>query len=352
MRSSIVVVGTGGPTELEWRHQPTPVPGRGEILLRADFCALNYPDLLMTRGRYQLRPSLPFILGSEVVGTVVDRGADVTELRVGQHVHALLWYGAFTTYLVLDASTFRARPTAMQDVITRETSGTILRAPLALVPDDVDPRRVAAAGFAGSTAYHALKERGRLARGESVLVLGATGGVGSALTQVAKLMGASELGGTYRTESERQALEKANVLPIHCEELLNDARRRALPRFDLVCDTLGGPYANAAVRCLATGGRVLVLGFVAESSPGVTSLQSNHILLREASVHGVAWGAWAARHPQEHLANWRDLIRWLREGTVSASVDDSQTWPLERAADALAAMESGKLIGKALLRAH
>lgn len=320
-------------------------PGPTEVLIKTRYCSLNYPDLLMTRRGYQLAPSVPFTLGSEALGTVVQCGSEVTSLRAGDVVLALVWHGAFSTHLILDAAPFTPRPNAMAEVKAKVTPSTLLRAPLSLVPGDLELEKVVAMGFAYSAAFHALKDRGRLMSGDRLLVLGASGGLGLAAVQVGLAMGA-EVVAASREESGRALCRSHGATTIEYDQLLRDDRRKLeLGRFEVVFDILGGRYTEPAVKALIPGGRLLIVGFV----DGIPAIPTNLMLLRECSLVGAAWGSWASREPSLHTANLETLYSWLRSGKICPLV--SEIYPLEDAAKALLAMKSGAIYGKVLLKA-
>lgn len=240
-RLSIVVMNTdpGGPENLTVQRADVPAPAPNEVVVQAEYCSINYPDLLMTKGRYQLEPKVPFTLGSEAVGRVVECGSDVASLRVGDVVHALTWHGAFTTHLLLDASPFAPRRQAMQDAKDNASPSTLLRAPLTVVPSNLPIDKIAAMGFAYSTAYYALKDRAALSSGERLLVLGASGGVGLAAVQVGKMIGANVVAAA-RKEEERELCRQYGAMTIEYDQLLNAERRKKVQEFDVVLDPLGG----------------------------------------------------------------------------------------------------------------
>jgi NADPH2:quinone reductase len=318
------------------------------VVIQTEYCAINYPDLLMTKGRYQLEPKIPFTLGSEAVGRVVECGSDVVSLRVGDVVHALTWHGAFTTHLLLDASPFAPRPQAMQDVKSNASPSTLLRAPLTVVPSNLPMDKIAAMGFAYSTAYYTLKDRAGLSGDERLLVLGASGGVGLAAVQVGKVIGADVVAAA-RKEDERELCRQYGAKTIEYDQLLNAEQRKKVQEFDVVLDPLGGKYTEPAVKTLRPGGRFLVIGFVSEEGKERTAVRTGLVLVKECAIIGSQWGAWASRNPDTHKGNFEQLINWLRYGRINPVI--SKVLPLADAAEALSAMQRGEIRGKVLLKA-
>ena len=355
-RSSIVVMNTepGGPESLTVEVEDIPSPGPTEVVLQTQFCAVNYPDLLMTTDDYQLHPKVPFTLGSEAVGRVIECGSEVSSVKVGDVVHALTWHGAFTTYLVLDAGPFVPRDRAMRDVEQRVSPSTLLRAPLSVVPSDLPLDKVAAMGFVYSTAYYTLKDRGGLSRGQRLLVLGASGGVGLAAVQIARAIGADVVA-VSRTEDELALCRRYGATAIECDQLLDDEWRRSEfkgdKRFDVVFDPLGGEYTEPALKTLHPGGRFLVIGFASEKEEerGSSTVHTGLVLVKECTLIGSAWGAWASRNPVVHGENLEMLYGWLRERSIDPYVN--RIFPLTDAAQALSAMQRGAIRGKVLLSA-
>ena len=356
-RSNIVVRRTdpGGPESLTVEVEDVPAPGPSEVVIQTEYCAINYPDLLLTKNWYQLHPRVPFTLGSEAVGRVVECGSRVSSLSVGDVVHALTWHGAFTTHLVLDAGPFAPRDQAMRDVEQRVSPSTLLRAPLSVVPSDLPIDKVAAMGFVYSTAYYTLKDRAGLSNRQRLLVLGAAGGVGLAAVQIGKAMGADVVAGA-RTEDELELCRRYVKTAIECDQLLDEKWRRSEfkgdKRFDVVFDPLGTKYSEPALSTLRPGGRFLVIGFASEKEEeekGSTTMRTSLVLLKECMLIGSAWGAWASRNPDVHVANFNKLYVWLRDGTIDPYIN--RVFTLAEAAQALSAMERKEIRGKVLLRA-
>jgi NADPH2:quinone reductase len=350
-RSSVVVTDLSGPENLAIHTDEVPAAGSSEVVIKTQYCALNYPDLLMTTGDYQLHPNVPFTLGCEALGTVIECGSEVTAVKVGDVVHALTWHGAFTTHLVVDAGHFSPREYAMREVEAAVSPATLLRAPLSVVPNDLPGDKVAAMGFVYSTAYYALKDRGNLSKGQRVLILGASGGVGLAAVQVATACGAEVVAATRG--DGHLLCRRFGATTIESASLLNDEQRRAEfrdnNRFDVVLDLLGGKYTEPALKTLRPEGRLLVIGFVSEEEKGSSTVHTGLVLVKECTLIGATWGAWASRNPSLHAANLAVLYGWLRDGTIDPFI--SNVVPLTGAAQALSMMQSGDVRGKILLKA-
>jgi len=345
-RINVVVTNTDPADSDRVKIQTELMPDLGvdEIEVETQYCSVNYPDLLMTKGKYQLRPTPPFVLGSEAVGRVRRCGAMVSSVREGDAVLALTWHGAFASRLILSADQFEPRVHAMRDVVAHVTPSTLLRAPLSVIPEGLDFQKVVAMGFAYSAAYHALKDRGNLQEGERLLVLGAGGSLGRAAVQIGHLMGA-DVTAVMRGVYDDTAVGKWARTVIDYSSLLSPDRRKSeLESFHVVFDPLGGIYTEAAVKVLTTGGRLLVIGFVA----GLTSVPTNILLLRECQLVGAAWGSWASREPALHVNNLETLYEWLRAGKIDPRVGD--IYRLDQAREALMKLERGGTRGKLLLK--
>ena len=312
-----------GPGALRWRELPTPEPAAGEVLVAIRAASLNFPDLLIVQGRYQARPALPFVPGAEFAGTVQAVGPGVTHLRPGMAVAAIGTHGGFATHACVDAT--RVLP----------------------LPEGFPLEHGAAFAFTYGTSHHALIDRGALQPGETVLVLGAAGGVGTAALQIAKAAGA-------RVIAAASTAEKCAL----CRELGADATidygtedlRAALKAAtggrgpDLVYDPVGGALAEAALRSIAWRGRYLVVGFAAGDIP---ALPWNLPLLKGASIVGVFWGEFVRREPQASAAALGQLARWHAQGLVRPVID--QRLPMAQLPQACARMAARQALGKLLL---
>ena len=320
---AIVCEAFGGPEVLAWRDVPDPPPpGPGAVRLRLAARGVQYVDVLMAAGTYQFRPEPPFIPGSEAAGEVLDIGPGVTRFRPGDQVMSRHRLGAFAEQATLPEAACEPVPAGL----TLEEAG-VFRA-------------------AHATAYHALLQRGRLAAGEWVLIHGAAGGIGIAAIQVAKLMGARVIA-TAGTEAKRAACleEGADHAIPYADGFLDAVKRLTGGRgVDIVYDPIGAAVTDESLRCLAWGGRLLILGFL---GGGPANIRSNYLLIKGIDAIGVRIGGLAEANPALAEANARALASLAAEGKLRPRI--SHRLPLEHAADALRAVMAREVIGKAVL---
>ncbi len=317
---AIVCEELGGPEKLSLRERPDPEPGRGEVLIDVESCGVNFPDLLIIQGLYQIRPPVPFSPGGEVAGTIAKIGEGVTGFAVGDRVLALTFYGGFVSKLV------------------------VAREQITKVPDSMDTRVAGGFGFTYATSLHALKHRAALRAGETLLVLGAAGGVGLSAVEIGAAMGARVIAAaSTREKLELCRQHGASEGILYSEESLKD-RIKQLGGADVVYDPVGGPYSEPALRGLKPGGRHLVIGFAAGSIP---SIPLNLALLKQCSIIGVAWGAWAMQHRAEQAALVEELFAMFERGALRPHVHE--VYPLEDAPRALADLAARRVKGKAIL---
>jgi NADPH2:quinone reductase len=315
----------GPPESLVVEDVPSPAPGPGEVVLTMKAASVNFPDVLIIQNKYQVKPPLPFSPGSELSGVVKDVGEGVTRFKPGDRVMAFTTYGAFA-----------------EEVKTDQTR-------LLPIPDGMDYPTAAAFILTYGTSDHALGDRGDLKAGETLLVLGAAGGVGLAAVEIGKAIGA-------RVIACASTEEKLTVCRMHgADQAINYATEDLRDRIrqltdgkgaDVVYDAVGGSYTEPALRSMAWRGRLLVVGFAAGEIP---KIPLNLTLLKGCSIVGVFWGDFARREPERFLARVSQLGMWYREGRLKPHV--SATLPLERAAEALALMASRKVAGKVVLTA-
>jgi len=317
----------GGPETLRIEEVPDPAPGPGELLVRVRACAINYPDVLIIEDKYQLKPPRPFAPGSEISGEVETVGEGVEGWAPGDRLIAATGYGGLVEKIIVPAK------------------GAI---PL---PEDRGFEEGSALLLTYATAIHALLDRGRLKGGQTLLVLGAAGGVGIAAVEIGKAVGARVIAAVSSAEKADAAraagADEAIVYP--GGPLDRDAQKALSQQFkdavgpagaDVIFDPVGGDYAEPALRAIAWEGRYLVVGFPA----GIPKLPLNLTLLKSCDVCGVFWGAFAARDPKANAAHVRRLFDWWAEGKIAPKV--SATYPLERAGEAIAALRDRKAIGK------
>ncbi len=312
-----------GAEALSWRELPTPEPGPGQVRIAIQAASLNFPDLLIVKGQYQFRPPLPFVPGSEFSGVVDAVGAGVQGLRVGQPVAAIGSSGGFATHAVIDA--LRVLP----------------------LPPGFDIAHGAAFAFTYGTSHHALLDRGQLAAGETVLVLGAAGGVGSAAVQIAKAAGARVIAAASSDEKCALCREIGADASINYTSQDLRAELKGLTDGrgpDIVYDPVGGSLAEPAFRSLAWRGRYLVVGFAEGSIP---ALPLNLPLLKGAALVGVFWGDFVRREPERNAAAMTQLAQWYAQGLVRPVIDNK--WPMSELKAAYARMANRQVRGKLLL---
>ncbi len=322
---ALVCVEHGPPEKLVVQDLPTPEPGKGEVRIRMHAAGVNFPDVLIIQNLYQFKPPLPFSPGGEAAGVVDAVGEGVTRYKVGDKVIAMIGNGAFREQFLA----------AQHQVIPIVGD----------MPFDV------AAGFTMTygTSHHALKQRARLAAGETLLVLGAAGGVGLAAVELGKLMGAKVIAAA--SSDEKLALCKEygadEVINYSTEDLKDRVKQITGGKgVDVVYDPVGDKYAEPAFRSIAWNGRYLVVGFAAGEIP---KLPLNLPLIKGASIVGVFWGAFTAHEPKLHEANMAELLKWFAEGKLKPHV--SAHLPLERGAEAIRMLMDRKAKGKVILTA-
>jgi NADPH2:quinone reductase len=314
----------GTPEELELADLPDPAPQAGEAVVRIHSAALNFFDTLIIQGKYQTKPAFPFSPSAEFAGTVESVGPGVTDFKAGDRVLGFTGYGA-----------------------ARETIAVPTTA-LTPIPAELDFDRAAGLCVTYGTTLYALKNRAHLAPGETLAVLGASGGTGLAAIEIGKLMGARVIACASSAEKLDFAREHGADDGIdYASENLKDGLRRVTngKGADVIYDPVGGSYAEAALRGIAWEGRYLVIGFAAGDIPKVPF---NLYLLKSANVLGVFWGAWTERDPDGHRANTAQLLTWAADGRLSSHVH--AVYPLSEAAAALKAIAERKVMGKVILR--
>jgi len=286
-----------GPERLVWKEAPTPEPGKGEVRVAIKAASLNFPDLLIVQGKYQMRPPLPFVPGAEFAGVVEAVGDGVKHLSVGTQVAGFAGVGGFGTHTVAPAAVLMPLP----PVFSFEDAAAFL--------------------CTYGTTYHALMDRAQLKAGETVLVLGAAGGVGTAAIQIAKAAGARVIAAT--SSDEKCALCKtlgADATINYSTQNLRDELKTLTDGKgpDVIYDPVGGDLTEAAFRSIAWRGRLLVIGFANGQIP---ALPLNLALLKGASILGVFWGEFAKREPQNNAACLMQLAAWYMEGKIKPVVE-------------------------------
>lgn len=313
-----------GVTGLRWAEAATPAPAPGEALVAIRAASLNFPDLLVVQGKYQFKPTPPFVPGAEFSGVVAALGEGVTHLAVGQPVMSVAVTGAFATHACVQAARLVPMPSAM----SFEDAAAFL--------------------MAYGTSHHALIDRAALRAGETVLVLGAAGGVGTAAVQIAKAAGARVIAAV--STDEKAALCRS----IGADETINYSTtglRDALKALtagrgpDVIHDPVGGDVAEPAFRSIAWRGRYLVVGFAQGEIP---NLPLNLPLLKGASIVGVFWGDFVRREPQSFGQSLAELAGWYASGRIKPVLD--RILPMSQLAEAFARMASRQALGKIVLR--
>ena len=313
----------GPPESLVVKEVPDPVPGEGEVVVDVAGCGVNFPDVLIIQDKYQFKPDLPFSPGGEIAGTVSSVGNGVDGVSVGDRVIATLGWGGMAEKVAVPASSLIA------------------------VPDGVD--LVQAAGFllAHGTSHHALVDRAHLQEGETLLVLGAAGGVGLAAVELGALLGARVIAAASTEEKlalcrSRGASETINY---QTEDLRARLKELTGNRGVDVCyDPVGGDLSEPALRSMAWNGRFLVVGFAAGDIP---KIPLNLPLLKGCAIVGVFWGAFTGREPERNAANIQQLLGWIADGKLAPHV--SATYPLDQAATAINELAERRATGKVVV---
>ncbi len=310
----------GPPEALVLEEVPDLVPGDTQVVIEVRAAAVNFPDTLIVQGLYQFKPALPFAPGGECAGVVKSVGSQVRNVKVGDHVIAFTGWGAFAEQVLADALQVIPMPEGM-DFVT-----------------------ASAFVMTYATSYHALKDRAALKAGETLLVLGASGGVGLAAIEIGKALGA-------RVIAAASSAEKLEVCKQHgADELINYNSEDLKDRIkaftngtgaNVVYDPVGGDYSETALRSIAWRGRFLVIGFANGEIP---KIPLNLALLKGSSIVGVFWGDYAKREPMNNIMDLRALFGWLKEGKLQPHI--AGTYPLAQGAAAIRALMDRKVSGK------
>ena len=313
----------GPPESLVVEDVPSPVPGPTDVVVSVKAAGVNFPDILIIQGKYHFKPQPPFSPGADIAGVIKEVGSQVSGFKAGDPILANLTYGGFREEVVVPA------------------------ARLVALPRELDFKVAAAVCLPYTTSYHALKDLGQLKPGETLLVLGASGGVGIAAIELGKLMGARVI--ACASSAEKLAVCKRcgadELIDYEASNFRESIKALTGERgVDVVYDPVGGKYSEPAVRSMARKGRFLVVGFAAGEIPKIAL---NLILLKGCAVIGVRRGEFLIHEPEAYHANMRQLIEWLAAKKLQPWV--SATYPLERAADAFNAVMSRKVIGKVVL---
>ena len=318
---------TGGPETLTLDEVEVPTPGKGEVVVAVKACAINYPDTLIIRDLYQFKPERPFAPGGELAGVIEAVGEGVGNFKVGDRVMAGIGNGGLAEKVIVPAG--RMFP----------------------IPDGVPFEKAASLLMTYGTTIHGLKDRGHIKQGDTVLILGAAGGVGLSAVELAKAFGARVVA-AVSSEAKGEVAKQAGadeVVIYPREEMDKAASKELAGKFKAACgpeganivyDIVGGQYSEPALRSIAWEGRFLVVGFPA----GIAKMPLNLTLLKSCDICGVFWGAFTAREPAKFVEQVNELFALMQEGKIDPLV--SETFPLERAGEAIAKLENREAVGK------
>jgi NADPH2:quinone reductase len=320
----------GGPETLVLEELPTPEPGKKQVRIRVHAAGVNFPDTLIIRDMYQMKPPRPFAPGGEIAGEIEAIGEGVIGLAVGDRVLGMVGFGGFATHAVADA-------------------GRVVK-----IPDTMPYDEAACFVLTYGTSHHALKDRAAIRAGESLLILGAAGGVGVAAIELGKAAGARVIAAVSSEEKAQFCRDLgADETIIYSRDMSDRATQKEFSNqikaaaggdgVDVVYDAVGGDYAEPAVRALAWKGRFLVVGFPA----GIPKMPLNLTLLKGCQIVGVFWGAHTLREPANHAENMGDLFRLYAEGKVKPRI--SASYPLAQAGEALQLLSDRKVQGKVVV---
>lgn len=313
----------GTPDTLQFQEIENPSPKKNEILIAVKACSVNFPDTLIIQGKYQFRPEFPFSPGSDFAGIVEKIGEDVKQFKVGDEVVGFIPFGGFAEKAIAKAKDCFPKPRGMSMV---NASAFLL---------------------AYGTSYHALKDRANLQKGETILILGASGGVGLTALELAKLMGAKVIAAASTKEKLDLCTQfGADEVINYTEESLKDKVKELTngSGVDVIYDPVGGHFSELALRAIAWKGRHLVIGFANGKIP---KIPINLTLLKGASIVGVFWGAFAQKEPKKSLENIHQLLTWFAEGNLKPHIN--KTYALKDAPKALEDMIQRKVKGKIVI---
>ena len=323
---AIVCEKLGPPSALQYLECPKPEPREKEVVVKVNVCSLNFPDTLIIQGKYQFKPPVPFTPGSDIAGEIEAVGTAVKHLKVGDPVFGLLPYGGLAQYVAVPSKSVFPKPSSMSDEVAASFLMTF------------------------GTSYHALKDRAQLKAGETLVVLGASGGVGSAAIVLGKLMGARVIACASTKEKLAFCREQgADEVIQYTEE---DLKTRIKELTDgkganVIYDPVGDHFAEPALRAMAWEGRYLVVGFAAGEIP---KIPLNIPLLKSCAIVGVFWGSWAMQFPNENMTNTMQLTQWHTEGKIIPHI--YAVYPLDQTPKALEEMMARKVKGKLVVSCH
>jgi len=313
----------GLPEKLEVGYLPDPIPSSNQVLIAVEACGVNFPDVLIIQNKYQFKPELPFAPGGEVAGKILEIGDQVHGFQVGQEVLALCGWGGFAEKVAVDVD--RVLP----------------------LPPGLSAEEAATTLYTYGTSFHGLKDRANLQAGETLLVLGAAGGVGLAAVELGKLMGAKVIAAASSEEKLALCREKGADLTINYETEELKTRIKELTDgkgVDVVYDPVGGKFTESALRGMAWKGRYLIVGFADGEIP---QIPMNLPLLKGCSIMGVFWGQFSKVEAKASFQNIRQLMAWIQEGKIKQHI--GRTYSLEEAPEALRAILDRKMLGKGVV---
>lgn len=308
---------------LVFEETENPIPSDNQVLIDVKACGVNFPDKLMVEGKYQFKPAFPFSPGGEVAGIVREIGQNVKHLKIGDRVFSLTGHGGFAEKVLGEAN--KTFP----------------------MPPDMDFVTAASTMYTYGTSYHALKDRAKIKAGETILIMGAAGGVGLAAVQLAKVMGAKVIAAA--STSEKLAICKE----LGADELINYELENIKDRIkeltngigvDVVYDAVGDRFAEPAIRSLAWKGRYLVVGFAAGEIP---KIPLNLALLKGASIVGVFWGKFAEIEPMNSMQNFMEILKFIKDGSLKQHIH--KVYPLSEAKESLHDLANRKVVGKCVI---
>jgi NADPH2:quinone reductase len=323
---AIICDAWGPPSSLHLREIPSPVPGPKQVLVRTRVAAVNFPDALMVAGKYQFKPEFPFSPGGELSGEIIAVGSEVKRLGVGDKIVGIATHGAYAQETVVDANTVIPLPADISDA-DLELAGSFV--------------------LTYGTSLHALKDRANGQAGETLLVLGAGGGVGLAAVEIGKLLGMRVIAAASSAEKLQAARDRGadDTIDYSSEDLRERVKALTEGRgVDVVYDPVGGDFAEPALRSVGWRGRYLVVGFAAGEIPKIAA---NLLLLKGSSLVGVFWGEFVRREPALNAENMGLLFTWLRERRINPLI--SRRYPLSQAPQALEALLNGQAVGKVVI---
>ncbi|TAM12310.1 MAG: NADPH:quinone oxidoreductase family protein [Nevskiaceae bacterium] len=320
---AVVCKELGPPEKLVVETVPDPQAGAGQVRVRIASAGINFPDTLQIEGRYQMKLDPPFTPGAEIAGTVVEVGTGVTDRKVGDRVAAFIPCGGYAEQAVVPA---------------------VMTLP---IPPQLDLKDAGGFPLVHGTVLYALKQRGALQPGETLLVLGASGGVGLAAVQLGKLLGARVIAAASTAEKRQACLDHGadEVVDYATLSLKDEVKRLTRKRgADVIFDPVGDRWARDCLSCLAWKGRWLIVGFAGGKIP---EIPVNLLLLKGAAAVGVFWGSFAQREPSVNAENFAQLFRWLADGSLKPVI--SKHYPLDQAPQALRDMLERRVVGKVVL---